>query len=94
MSVISCVYAQSQDLCGSATPEATTGFTFADDPSDCTAYLWCNYRGTNLVSVHQGRCSTGNFNGATSKCDASFECTERCQFIDAASTVRVSLGHT
>ncbi|CAG9797595.1 unnamed protein product [Chironomus riparius] len=94
LSLFSCIYAQSQDLCGSATPEPTTGFTFADDPSSCTAYLWCNYRGTALVSVHQGNCEAGfNFNAATSSCSpaASLPCTERCQLVDPAVTLRAAV---
>ncbi|XP_070500713.1 peritrophin-44-like [Chironomus tepperi] len=89
--ILSCVYAQNQDLCANARPEPTTGFTFADDPSDCAAYLWCNYRGTNLVSVHQGRCSLGNFNPSTSSCETGFACAGKCQLLTLPNTVRVAV---
>ena len=89
MSLFSCIYAQSQDLCASALLEANMPFIFADDPSDCRAYLWCNYQGNNLVSVHQGRCEVGNFNAINMACDPTLLCTDRCQFVDPATKIRV-----
>lgn len=66
-------YAQSQDLCGSV--PNTGGHRFADDPSSCRGYLWCNYNGENLVSVHQGTCDPDfHFNSANGACDGSLAC--------------------
>ena len=52
------------------------GHRFADDPSSCPGYLWCNYNAANeLLSVHQGTCETGfNFNNVNGACDASHPC--------------------
>ncbi|KAL7033212.1 hypothetical protein ACKWTF_007508 [Chironomus riparius] len=67
-------YAQSQDLCGKVANNG--GQRFADDPSNCPGYLWCNYNAENeLISVHQGTCDTGfNFNNVNGACDANLVC--------------------
>jgi len=69
-----CAYAQNQDLCGNVPNNG--GHRFADDPSACRNYLWCNYNAANeLVSVHQDSCDEGfHFNSANGACDANHAC--------------------
>ena len=64
-------------------------FKFADDPSDCPAYLYCHYNGATLESVHQGKCTTGNFDAATASCDTTLTCTDPCEFNPVGTKIKV-----
>ena len=87
LTIVGCVYGADQDLCANRVSPGTNAF--ADDPSDCAAYLWCNYNSNNeLVSVHQASCPTGFlFDGTTGKCDGNFTCTAQCQHNTGATRV-------
>ncbi|KAL7041122.1 hypothetical protein ACKWTF_000656 [Chironomus riparius] len=89
LTLISCAFA-SQDLCQNAVAPSGLTFKFADDPSDCTAYLYCHFEGTDLKSVHQGKCTVGNFNAAIASCEAAFVCTAACEFNPAGTIIRVA----
>ena len=68
---------------------------FVDDPSNCRAYLWCNYNSSRaLISVHQGLGDEnvsfdGTANGGAGACDANLACGDLCAFNPVEVNIRV-----